>query len=130
MKHCQSALVSCKVEWFCSLPVFSRWPGLSYFPLSLRLSLPLSSVLVPFLKKQRKSSTGPGGEGRVIRPITVKEERSRYLQHAFWLQETNGGFRPLAGLAALAVTCCCLQNCVCVQILSSTPIPAELFPEM
>lgn len=26
MKRCQSQLVSCKVEWFCSLVGFSRWP--------------------------------------------------------------------------------------------------------
>lgn len=31
MKRCQSQLVSCKVEWFCSLAGFSWWPGLSSF---------------------------------------------------------------------------------------------------
>lgn len=54
MKHCQSELVSCKVEWFCSLAVFSRWPGLSLF-LSFSLSACLRSLLAlcssPFFTK-------------------------------------------------------------------------------
>lgn len=76
MKHCQSELVSCKVEWFCSLAVFSWWPSLSlYFSLfspsvsvSLFSLLSSSFVLISFFEKQRKGlcSRGPGGEGASI----------------------------------------------------------------
>lgn len=75
MKRCQSELVSCKVEWFCSLAVFSWWPGLSLFlsvsvcrfPCSL---LALCSSL--FWKAEKRLYTrGPGGEGCVIRASIV-----------------------------------------------------------
>lgn len=81
MKRCQSELVSCKVEWFCSLAVFSRWPGLSLFlsisvcPFPCSLLALCASFFFLWKTEKRLCSPGPGGEGRVIRasmwPITV-----------------------------------------------------------
>lgn len=62
MKHCQSRLVSYKVEWFCSLAGFSWWSGLFlFFSFSLSLSLQmlfpagLFFWLIPFLKSREKA---------------------------------------------------------------------------
>lgn len=78
MKHCQSELVSYKVEWFCSPAVFSRWPGPLFISLCLSVSLlclSLSFVLILFFSfffKEKLYSTGPGGEGCIIRvPIVA-----------------------------------------------------------
>lgn len=67
MKHCQSRLVSYKVEWFCSLAGFSWWSGLFlFFSFSLSLSLQmlfpagLFFMAHPFSEEQRK---GSGREG-------------------------------------------------------------------
>lgn len=76
MKHCQSQLVSYKVEWFCSLAGFSWWSALFwFFSFSLSLSLQMlfpavlsfSFLLIPFLKSREKGcGGGPGGEGCII----------------------------------------------------------------
>lgn len=116
MKHCQSELVSRKVEWFCSLAVFSRWPGLSLF-LSVSVCLFLCSLLALcsslfFFEKHRKGSTREGQEVRVallehqLWPITVAQVHVQYLLHAVWLWETDSSrLQPPAGLATSATTC-------------------------
>lgn len=121
MKHCQSELVSCKVEWFCSLAVFSWWPSLSLFlsfsPLSLSLFSLLSSsfVLVPFLKSREKGSAREGQEVREhqLWTITVVQVRARYLLHKVWLWESSSRLQPLAGLATPATTCFHRRPTVC-----------------
>lgn len=122
MKHCQSELVSCKVEWFCSLAVFSWWPSLSlYFslfsslPLSLLSLLSSSFVLVPFLKSREKGSAREGQEVREhqLWPITVVRVHAQYLLHVVWLWETSSGLQPLAGLATPATTCFHRRPTVC-----------------
>lgn len=64
MKHCQSQLVSYKVEWFCSLAGFSWWSGLFlFFSFSLSLSLQMLFpaglffffLLISFLKSREKA---------------------------------------------------------------------------
>lgn len=115
MKHCQSELVSRKVEWFCSLAVFSWWPSLSlYFSLffpSVSVSLfPLFSfsfVLVPFLKSREKGSALEGREVREhqLWPITVVRVDAQYLLRAVRLWETRSGLQPPASLATSATTC-------------------------
>lgn len=73
MKHCQSQLVSYKVEWFCSLAGFSWWSGLFIFLFffvsvsSNALSCWTFFVLIPFLKSREKALVErPGGEGCII----------------------------------------------------------------
>lgn len=83
MKHCQSQLVSYKVEWFCSLAGFSWWSGLFLFfsfslSLSLQMLFPAGLFFFfffahPFSEEQRKSSGRDGPEVRValLQPIRV-----------------------------------------------------------
>lgn len=71
MKRCQSQLVSCKVEWFCSLAGFSWWPGLSLF-LSVSVCLFPCSLLALcsslfWRAEKRLYLRRPGGEGCIIR---------------------------------------------------------------
>lgn len=67
MKHCQSQLVSYKVEWFCSLAGFSWWSGLFIFLFffvsvsSNALSCWTFFCAHPFSEEQRK---GSGREAR------------------------------------------------------------------
>lgn len=76
MKRCQSELVSCKVKWFCSLAVFSWWPGSLYLYLSLSVCLfscSLSALCssLSWKAEKRLYLRGPGGEACIIRASTV-----------------------------------------------------------
>lgn len=66
MRHCQSQLVSYKVQWFCSLAGLSRWSALFLFCSSsppLQMLFPavlfflffLLLLLIPFLKSREKA---------------------------------------------------------------------------
>lgn len=81
MKRCQSQLVSCKVEWFCSLAGFSRWPGLSSFlPASVAQLCARAST-----EERRKRLYWRRPEVRValLEPITALQVHGQYLLHAF-----------------------------------------------
>lgn len=91
MKHCQSQLVSYKVEWFCSLAGFSWWSALFWFfssSLSLSLQMLFPAVLflfffllIPFLKSREKAAVeGPEVRVALLQPITAARVHARYLQ--------------------------------------------------
>lgn len=75
MKHCQSALVSCKVEWFCSLLSFHG--GLASLIFSVSPSVSSSQLCAsPFSEKQRKSCTRRGREVRIALLEQLQSRRS------------------------------------------------------
>lgn len=90
MKHCQSQLVSYKVEWFCSLAGFSWWSALfGFFSHSLSPSLQMLFpavlflfffffLLIPFLKSGEKAVVeGPEVRVALLQPITAARVHTR-----------------------------------------------------
>lgn len=128
MKHCQSELVSCKVEWFCSLAAFSWWPSLplllSFFPSISFCSAPCSFVLVTFLKR---------GEG-----ASVVWVLARYLPALVWgTSSRRHQASPLQQLVFTADQQCCYLHLlfvcsasvfalICIQLNKKKQVPSSL----